>query len=303
MVYMLSYHAALGDQLCFTAAVHAFKVAHPFDLVAVDVTFPEIYEGNPDVHSCGSGVGHFSCDRQYIVGLPVFASHRNMTLQEASADQLRVEIEDPTPRMYLRDDEKRPWMEKANDLNGGPLVGLAPDARWDSRCYPLHGWAQVVAYLRELYDARVVGLGKYSRDCPAYCIDWAGTTVRELAAAVSVCDLILATDNGVAHMAAAVGTPAVVLYGPVLGKYRAGELTIPVEGVGCKGCYHELMDVPASEFRFSCPKGKGYECMKSISVEKITDACAKAIDTMKDGLHGDSCDGDASELEAPGKSS
>ena len=39
-------------------------------------------------------------------------------------------------------------------------------------------------------------------------------TIRELAAILAVCDLVISSDTGVAHIASAVGTPTVTLYGP-----------------------------------------------------------------------------------------
>jgi ADP-heptose:LPS heptosyltransferase len=99
-------------------------------------------------------------------------------------------------------------------------VGAAsPARRW-----PLDRWAAVVAHERER-GARVVltggtaerGLTRRLREgtglAPGH--DLAGRTdLRRLAALVAVAGRVVCGDTGVAHLATAVGTPSVVLFGP-----------------------------------------------------------------------------------------
>lgn len=67
------------------------------------------------------------------------------------------------------------------------------------------------------------------------------TTVRELAALVEACDLYLGAETGAAHMAAAVGTPAVVvLGGGHFGRFspypHADSVRVVYNRLPCYGC-------------------------------------------------------------------
>ncbi|MCA1563536.1 MAG: glycosyltransferase family 9 protein [Acidobacteria bacterium] len=68
------------------------------------------------------------------------------------------------------------------------------------------------------------------------------TDVRELAAVIRQLDLFVSVDSGPAHMAAAVGTPLVVLWGPgILAQTRPVSSTAPIRivhtPVPCAPCY------------------------------------------------------------------
>lgn len=98
------------------------------------------------------------------------------------------------------------------------------------------------------------------------------TNVRELAAIIRNLDLLISVDTGPAHMAAALGTPLVVLWGPAiyeqtrpLSSFSAIEIMrVPVH---CAPCY----DTAAMK---SC---KNNICMKRISPDAVLSAAIAAI--------------------------
>ncbi len=90
------------------------------------------------------------------------------------------------------------------------------------------------------------------------------TTVRELAAILSQLRLFISVDSGPAHLAAAVGTPLIVLWGPAkLAQVRPLEGSAPVivvrKPVPCAPCY----DTPAMK---SC---RANICMRSIQPREV----------------------------------
>jgi len=91
------------------------------------------------------------------------------------------------------------------------------------------------------------------------------TSLRELAAALKACDVVLTNDSGPMHLAAAVGTPVVALFGST-----SPELT----GPGLPGdARHVLLraDAPCAPcFRRVCPID--FRCMTGISVERVVQA-------------------------------
>lgn len=93
------------------------------------------------------------------------------------------------------------------------------------------------------------------------------TSLRELAALLKTCRVVLTNDTGPMHLANAVGTPIVVPFGST-----SAELTGPIFGtskiiqtdVGCSPC-----------FRRECPID--FRCMKRIEVGAVVDAAAALL--------------------------
>jgi len=91
------------------------------------------------------------------------------------------------------------------------------------------------------------------------------TSLRELCAALKACNLLLTNDTGPMHLAAAVGTPVVALFGST-----SPELTAP----GLPGDSKHILlrsRVPCAPcFRRECPID--FRCMNSLSVEQVVEA-------------------------------
>jgi heptosyltransferase-2 len=104
-------------------------------------------------------------------------------------------------------------------------------------------------------------------------LNFAGqTTLRELCALLKLCRLLLTNDTGPMHVAAAVGTPVVAIFGST-----SPELTGP--GLPGDSPHHLLKSDAACSpcFRRVCPID--FRCMTGISVERVVDAVGKACAT------------------------
>ena len=92
------------------------------------------------------------------------------------------------------------------------------------------------------------------------------TTLRALAALYRLCGAVITTDTGPMHLAAAVGTPVVALFGPTApwrtGPYGDGHVVVRA-GLSCSPC-----------FKRSCHTGEfeTMACMKRIAVEEVVEA-------------------------------
>jgi lipopolysaccharide heptosyltransferase II len=105
-----------------------------------------------------------------------------------------------------------------------PLVGLHPGAKVKSRRWPAERFAALADTLIERYGADIVLTGSAAeqqltasvrRAMHHTALDLAGeTNLGALAAVIARLNLLVSNDTGAAHMAAAVGTPSVVIFGP-----------------------------------------------------------------------------------------
>lgn len=105
----------------------------------------------------------------------------------------------------------------------GPLVGLHSGGSDPERRWPAKRFAELANALRERWGARIVLTGSDAeRDLTAEIIqttrapalDLAGhTSLGEVAALIGQLDLLVTNDTGASHLAAAAGTPSVVIFG------------------------------------------------------------------------------------------
>ena len=111
---------------------------------------------------------------------------------------------------------------------------------------------------KELADQIITGM----RNVP---LDLTGCSLGELAAVLERSTLLVTGDTGPMHVASAVGTRIVALYGPI-NPERSGPL-----GDGHRILMHsELHWCPCNSF--SCKNKTFRECMKLISVEEVFSA-------------------------------
>jgi heptosyltransferase-2 len=152
-------------------------------------------------------------------------------------------------------------------------IGIFPGSNAPARRWGADRFAELV---RELGDVEVVVFGgPDERDLTSVAagdvaIDLGGrTTLPLLAAGLASCDLIVSNDSGPLHLAAAVGTPTVSLWGagdPARTGPPAGHTVVRDRRLPCLECV-----------RNQCPRrGAGYilpdaymECMQLISVDDV----------------------------------
>ncbi|MBI1922661.1 glycosyltransferase family 9 protein [Candidatus Poribacteria bacterium] len=89
--------------------------------------------------------------------------------------------------------------------------------------------------------------------------------LKTTAAVVAACDLFISNDSGLAHIAAAVGVPQVVIWGPThlrTRPWRIDDKSILIKGdLPCMPCWNGMNVVCTNPYRF--------QCMFDITVEKV----------------------------------
>jgi len=153
-----------------------------------------------------------------------------------------------------------------------PFASINPGASWNSKRWPAARFGQVAKHLGEQHGMQsvVVWAGEDERTWAEEIAQIAGphavvspaSSLPELAAP----SLFVSSDTGPAHLAAAVGTPVVGLFGPTLPEVTGpyGEQHIAVQA------FHQTG--PALRRRFT-PN----TAMLAITVEEVCRACDKVL--------------------------
>ncbi len=172
------------------------------------------------------------------------------------------------------------------DIGGGRrLVVLNPNARWDTKKWIPERFAALADRLVSDLDADALFIGAASDKssveeivslCRQKVVSLAGATdLIQLAALLKRADLVITCDSGPMHLAAAVGTKVLALFGPTdpvrTGPYGAGHRVIQ-KSADCIPC-----------LKRACPLEERI-CMESISVEEVLAAATGMWDAVHAGV-------------------
>ena len=167
-----------------------------------------------------------------------------------------------------------------NKLQDKLLIGINPGATYgEAKCWPPERFVELGRRLRNGYGASILIFGSsrpkekelnaaISEGIGEGCLNLSGqTSLSEMAALLRHCNLLVTNDTGTMHVAAAVGTRVVAIFGPTdprttspLGK---GHVVIR-EKVSCSPCLKRI-----------CPED--HRCMELISILDV-------INAVKEGL-------------------
>jgi lipopolysaccharide heptosyltransferase I len=157
---------------------------------------------------------------------------------------------------------------------GTSWVALNVSARWPTKRWPAESFAEVADRLQQDgYGAVVIIGGPEERADVATvsammktpAIDLTGaTTVGLLPALLSKASMLITNDSGPMHIAAAVGTPVVALFGPTsavrTGPYGAGHEVL-TGNVPCRPCFSR-----------TCHNTLPLECLRTVSPQQVLTA-------------------------------
>ncbi len=190
--------------------------------------------------------------------------------------------------IFLTDAERREakiylqWQVPALSRETKKLIGLHPGATWPAKRWPPDRFAHLADRIAaKLGACVVVTAGPGDADAVNACLKSCVSDVkllpvlplRQLAAVISHLDAYVSNDAGPMHMAVAVGTPTVGIFGP-------GEEDIWFPYSREDGHVALRKDVPCHpcHLDFCNRSGAGYmECMNLLSVEEVFSAVASIL--------------------------
>lgn len=149
---------------------------------------------------------------------------------------------------------------------------------WFTKRWPLPAFAELGDRLQRDYDAKMIllwGPGEWEEvnalaammKVPPLLAP--ATTLPELAALLARVDLLVANDSGPMHLAAAVDTPVVAIFGPtrpdLQGPWGAGHTVVSRTGLSCLGCNGLTCRIQT------------HDCMALLPVNQVYEAAARRL--------------------------
>ncbi|HPI36845.1 MAG TPA: glycosyltransferase family 9 protein [Ignavibacteriaceae bacterium] len=151
------------------------------------------------------------------------------------------------------------------------VVGISPSGGWDSKKYPPEKFVELLNSLSAIYnvkflilwgpgdaeDAEIIFNSTKNKSAIA-----PKSTIRQMAALIQKCKVLIANDSGPMHISTAVGTPTLSIHGPtspqLQGPYGEKHEWVRLDELECIEC--NLL---------KCPKNQ--ECFFLLPIQKIID--------------------------------
>ncbi len=217
-------------------------------------------------------------------GLDIALSHGHYVVRqgrhqvEINLDVVRaigvdLNVRDRAPELFLSSKERsfaQSFLRGLGREPRGPVVGLHPGAGHPSKVWTVEGYAEVGNWLTRTKNATVIITGEAfearlvraiaERISPPPVVAVGRTNLRQLAALIEGYDLLVAPDCGPAHIAAALKTPLVAIFGGVneIERWRP-------YGEGHIIIHHDLECAPC--FNYNCRRG--YRCLREITPAEV----------------------------------
>ncbi len=167
-------------------------------------------------------------------------------------------------------------------LDSRPYVVVHPASRWHFKCWPVNHMARFIDGLRGSHHEVVMTgapdpeelriTGAIAAQLRAPVLDLSGRlNLKELGALIRRAKLFVGVDSAPIHIAAAVGTPTVALFGP------SGEIEWGPWMVSCRVLTSEHRCRPCGFD--GCGGGKRSDCLDAIAPERVLAAAEELLRT------------------------
>ena len=194
---------------------------------------------------------------------------------------LGIGISDTPPELFVTPEERaivETILQENHVPLEGKLIGINPGAAFGpAKCWLPERFRQVAFKLLENPENTILFFGdegskslvkEITQGMPGRVVNLAGMTkLRELVALIERCDVFLTNDSGPMHIAAAVRTPLLALFGSTsdiaTGPYLFGKVIH--KHVSCSPCYLR-----------TCPID--FRCMKRIEVDEVVYELKKMLE-------------------------
>ncbi len=201
--------------------------------------------------------------------------------------------ESPETFIHLEEEDRAfaaKFLEEATARFSGAIIGVqpgtSPNMRWKQ--WPLDRFRSLVERLsREYADSVMILFGSAGESemiaslarglGPNVLVAAGRTTVKQVAALIERCDMLVCNDSGLMHAAVAVSTPVVAIYGPTDIRRTAplGEIhTVIRRELACSPCFR----LEGEDQIHLCPH---HDCLMTISADEVFQMVAGKVSIKK----------------------
>jgi len=194
---------------------------------------------------------------------------------------LGIQAESKDPQLWLTSEEEKSadqLLEQLGVQRSQSSMVLQPGARYWFKAWPPERFAELADRLTSTYGCQVL-IGGSDQDvdlahqirqmAKSSLIIMAGrTTIKQFAAIAKQSVLFVGSDSGAMHIASAVGTPVVALFGPSSPREwgpRGGPVEVLYKELDCRSCFHP-----------TCFRGEE-NCMRLIMVHEVFAAAQRLL--------------------------
>lgn len=168
------------------------------------------------------------------------------------------------------------WLREQRCEMKGPVIAVHPGAGGAVKRWPLDRFRQLVLDLLSRREGQMLilegpaeqGIGEeLAALLPGSRVHVAPSlALPVLAALLSKCSLFVGNDSGIAHLAAGLGIPSIVLFGPTAPEHwvpLGAKVVVLRNNSSCRACHHHGLSP--------------HTCMQGISVEAVLSRCKELI--------------------------
>lgn len=231
--------------------------------------------------------------RYLYTHLTCMEGSKHMVLQNLDmAGRFGISTDNTDVDFFIPEDIKASVKEKLaahNIKERDTLVHIHPTSRWMFKCWDDKYMAEIIGWLLDNHIKVVVTSAPFkneldranniisfveARSSSAGLVNLCGkTSIKELAAISDASDLFIGVDTAPMHIAAAVKTPVIALFGPSgekeWGPYGKGHIVV-TKNLPCKPCTKGM-----------CEGIQLRECMSAIKPRDVKQAVLKMLDLKK----------------------
>jgi predicted lipopolysaccharide heptosyltransferase III len=199
---------------------------------------------------------------------------------------LGIDTDDLIPRLWITDAVKKRVREilVREKVDGDKSwITINPFSRWSYKEWASDKWIEIINWLWKDFAIPLIVIGSAEeqpkaealiRQCEAVTFNLAGkTTLAELTGLLSLSRLHIGVDSAAPHIAAAVGTPTMTIYGPSSWKDWAPpgkNHRVILPQMDCVPCHQKGCD------------GSGHSrCLDELTVDQVKNAIRETMENQK----------------------
>ncbi len=183
-------------------------------------------------------------------------------------------IEDTSPELSVTKEREigaENILRKEQVPSDKPIIALHPFSRWRYKEWSIRNYIKLINYIGSKYKVSILITGsiderdrasKIAKSCKIDVHNLAGkTSLGELAAILKKCSLLIGIDSASMHIAAAVGTPTITIFGPsspVNWAPRGRQHKIITKNLPCVPCRQK-----------GCNNSEVSRCLEELSVDEV----------------------------------